>query len=149
MPKGFSQKDPFQDLSPEFKDAVDGSTRAEIKTRITQVMKAEAQNQRNKREDLQVQEAKIKKDKLEAPYKARKADARLAAKIAAQKDHDEDATDAALELAQAEDDAESDNDLFTAKEEYSLAASTYTDATKENNLKIAYALRALKLKGAA
>src|SRR6266851_3670928 len=111
MPKGFSQKDPFQDLSPEFKDAVDGSTRAEIKTR--------------------------------------KADARLAAKIAAQKDHDEDATDAALELAQAEDDAESDNDLFTAKEEYSLAASTYTDATKENNLKIAYALRALKLKGAA
>lgn len=142
-----SQKDPFEDLSPEFKDAVDGSTRDQIKTKITAVFRAEAENQRNKVEDLDVQEKKLQVEKLAAPYKRRRSAAKLSQKIAAKQGDDSAATDAAIEEAQVDSDESSDGDLDSAKEQYADAQAGYKEATKENQLKIKYALQALFAKG--
>lgn len=149
MPKNFNTgaKDPFQDLSPEYRDAIDGSDRDQIKARITQVYLAEAENQRNKREDLDVQGIKIKVDRLSAPYKFRAAEAKLAAKVSSRKEDHAGATQAALDLVKVEDDESTDNDLLAAKDEYATATEQYTDATKQNKLRIKYCLSMLDAKG--
>jgi hypothetical protein len=151
MPKGFNAgpKDPFQDLAPEFKDAIDSSDRDQIKARVAGVFRDEAENQRNLREDLHVQESKVAFDKLAAPYKQAKDEAKVGAKIAAKKDDHAGATDAALALVEVEDKESTDNALISAKETLSGAKEQYTDATKMNKLKISYCLKVLKDKGGA
>jgi hypothetical protein len=88
-------------------------------------------------------------DKLAAPYKQAKDEAKIAAKIAAKKDDHAGATDAALALVEVEDKESTDNDLISAKETLSGAKEQYTDATKMNKLKISYCLKVLKDKGGA
>src|SRR5258708_36753834 len=120
-------KDPFEELDPEFKDAINNSSRDQIKARIAGVFRDEAHNQRNLREDLHVQESKVDFDKLAAPYKQRKDAAKIAAKIAAKKDDHVGTTDAALALLQVEDDQSIDNELITAKEVFADAKAQYAD----------------------
>lgn len=150
MPRDFSKKtDPFDALPPEFKDAIASSTSEQIKARIALVFRDETENQRNLREDLNVQESKVAYDRLAAPYKRRKETATLNANVASKLDDHQDATDAALELDQIEQDLLLDNDLISAKETLKDAKAVYTEGTKLNDLKIKYCLRVLKDKGGA
>ena len=61
-------KNPFEKLPPEFTDAVQNMTVAEMNARISTVAKGEQDNQTAKENDEALEEAKAKASELGAPY---------------------------------------------------------------------------------
>lgn len=142
-------KDPYEDLPPEFKDAIAGSTIDEIKSRIAAVRVSEGENQRLKREDLHVQEVKLALDKLTAPYKVKTRENNLAEKQALAKKNQSDFMSALQAEAQNTLDLEMDDAVAEARAEFKDATATYAEATKMNALKVKFSLRVLSDRGAA
>jgi hypothetical protein len=155
------KKSPFDSLDSDYKDAVAAMTPGEINSRIAEVAQNEYENKRSQKEDKDLAEKKDTVKKLSAPYdqKSKENGLRISASIQVLKDERvlvgtrDDLNKLISDTAKGEEEnqmaKDEDQELTSAKELAKEAGEQYKEASKQNRLRIQYALRVLSDKGSA
>lgn len=140
-------KDEFDALPNDFKDRVVSSSTDELKAILAGIHKERIQLATAKRNDLHLQELKLKVDELASPYKTVTNANRLAIRQAAAKNNQAEMIVAILaEKANAER-QEENTELADAKDALAGATLPYTESNKLSKLKAKYVLGVLQSKG--
>lgn len=158
MGRGFkrSKKGKFDDLDTDFKTTIDNMREEEIKLRIAEIILAQRELMSKKKEDKDLQEKQALVKKLSEKY--RKASELNGFRIEFAKDLNGDAPETKVKesiAASALDEVVNlkekakDDELTAAKGQLKYANEGYTEATKMNRLRVAYAHYVLENMGKA
>ncbi|GAC1694090.1 MAG: hypothetical protein NVS9B9_16520 [Ktedonobacteraceae bacterium] len=147
MARPKKNNDPFADLDPDFKGAIDTMDEKQIRNKIAEVTKNEVENNRLLAMDVDVQEKRLILENLRAPYKAISKANHVAMNVAIATKDDSHLTQIVIEEAANKNEMREDQAIEEAKSVLDAATAQYSDNSDMNALRIRYALQALDSKG--
>lgn len=152
MPRGFSKKDPFEDLDPQWKSAIDQMPEFEIRKRVAEIAQERRTFVEAKKADEHLKELLAEKAKLAKPYKDRIDEADAKVQVAKTfnltgSEFEKQVSEAAFDREQATKQMKEDETLKSKTDEIKEAGAVYKEQIKGANLRIRYALMILENRG--